>query len=88
MKPQQTSILAYKERKDRIQSEVSLVFGALKNCDGDLTDSELSWITGLPKNYVWSRRSALVNCGKVVSAGTRVCGQTSKRAIAWRVLKK
>jgi hypothetical protein len=86
--PQQTSISAFHERHELIQSETSLVFEALRNCDGDLTDSEIAWITRLPKNYVWSRRSALVNCGKVVSAGTRVCGQTSKRAIAWRVLKK
>jgi hypothetical protein len=84
MKPQQTSIAAFHERKEQIQSEVSLVLEALRNCDGDLTDSELSWITGLPKNYVWSRRSQLYNQNKIVFAGIRVCGQTGKKAQSWK----
>jgi hypothetical protein len=86
--PQQTSISAFHERRELIQSETSLVFEALRNCDGDLTDSEIAWITRLPKNYVWSRRSSLVNRGLVVSNGTRVCGQTSKTVLSWKVRKQ
>ena len=88
MNPSQTSVEAYRRSKQKIESETVRVYAAIRNCLGDITDREISEVTHLPTNYVWSRRSRLVEKGLVVRSQVRMCFISGFQATAWRLKKK
>jgi uncharacterized membrane protein len=83
-----TQIEAYRLNRQKIASETARVLVAIRNCLGDITDREIAAVTNLPINYVWSRRSRLVEKGLVEKACVRMCFISGFQATAWRLKKK
>jgi hypothetical protein len=80
-----TSLLAYLQNKEKIQHQITQVYNAIWETEFDITDREIAFETGLPANYVWSRRNALVTRGLVVKSQVRRCAITGNLASAWKI---
>jgi hypothetical protein len=83
----QTSVEAYRRNKQKIESETTRVLAAIRGSLGDITDREISEVTHLPTNYVWSRRNRLFNKGLITPSCVRMCLISGFQATAWKLKK-
>ena len=81
----QTSKAAYRASKNLIQSQLHQMLQVFKSKPNQIyCDYDLSILTGLPMNIVWSRRNTLQNQKKIVFAGTILNEDTGRQVHAYK----
>jgi len=82
---QDTSLMAFFQEKDRLQTRTEQVLTLIQSRPSGLTDSEIMFNLGYSiPNMVRPRRNELYKKGLVKCCGTRKCNITNRTAKIWK----